>query len=826
MRSRSDTRLERVGRYLGVALLFGLMAYGFSLASAADPADYEYSLTVAVDNQSGTSVTDTPMAVLVNPAGFVSGSFLQDDAEDWLPVDVSQTELQGVAQGMTSNSQPWWFDIDQTDGTLALYTFHMGDVTAVRDQRFRFDGTTDSITVTDHADLDITDDLLIEADIELVTWPAAAGTSYLIQKSSSYEIEIGRFAGSLSITGKVTSAGDSQTVVTVLDDENNAFATGVEYAVGLYYDKDAASDNLIIYINDVSVNTESFTDALASTASDVVIGAGINGYVDSVIIDPPVLKESVNTGGDDSLPTVFAQNAIAQTFTASETYLLTNVRLNLQASGEPDDISLQLYSLDGNDYPDESLSSAIAVDVSGVSTSTPVWISFPLTPPYEVQSGTGYGLVMTNGDTAAGEIEWQADSSSPSYAGGRALASNAARSVWFSGFASVTALNYQVATDDGDFSLRDRIGGVADEYVGNALPIGHSQIANHDHFSTGVRFIGVTVPNFNVRVIEGYLTATPQGSKTKAMVSNIHGQLLGNPLGFSTAADFVSRSRTTVHADYIGLKAWTVDVETNLTSMPLVVQEVVEQVGWASGQAMVYFIDQVGGSGVNTLDAREYETDPAQAYKLHIEYVDDDDATGDFLFETYGLGGDGIKARFEFEPDEMASTQTGKAGNSWIWEGTVTDISTAGQDHSATYSLSRDLSGFTTWVYDLGSKELPAPDPTPVPNDPLGPVDLTPIATQPGIQFLFRPELENVLEDEDIGVTNLAAWFVFLTGMGLAVSAGLFWWSKSEVVVAIPLPGAYWIGYGLGTPIPLWLPIIFTLVAIGVAIGVNKFREG
>ena len=809
-----------------VAIVLTLVFVAVNLVSAAI-SDYEYAMTIAIDNQSGSALADTPIAVTMNPSGMIAQSFLQADAEDWLPVDVNQTELDGVAQGMSSSSQPWWIDVTQADGSLSLYEFHMGYSSATRDQRFRFDGTTDTITVTDHADLDITDDLLIEATIELVVWPTVTSTAYLIRKEGAYEIEVGVFAGASSITGTVTSAGDSQSVVTVLDENYDALVAGVEYIVALYYDKDLASDNLKIYINDEVVNAEDFTDSLASTASDVVIGSGVNGYIDALFIDPPIIHENYVTGDDDSATTVFGSEYLSQTFTAEETYYLSSFRLKLLGVDEPNLARVYLYSV-SDGYPDASLIPTITVDVSDISTSTPTWITFPLSSPYEIQAGSEYAIQLRNSSTAAGEITWQADSSSPTYSGGRALKSNAGASVWYSGFASVTEINEQVGADADDTYLSD------DWNDGETLGTGSVKMGGYHNtdrttdyrYSPGIRFTTVGVPTTNARIIDSYLTFTPDDTYNDSDIFvSIYGELADTG-SFTTAADYTDRTKTTEHVHYSGAKWWTQDVEEDLTAMPLVVQAMVDDVGWSQNSAMVFLLTGTSTDiGVEVVHGYDHETDLSKAVMLYLAYVDDDDATGDFLFETWGLGGSANKVAFDFEPDELVSTQVGNSGNSWVWTGTVEDVSTGGSDHDGVYSLTRDMSGITTWAYDLGAKDLPTPVPTPTVVNTMGQITLTPEATRAGTQFLFRDELEGVLEHADIGITALAAWFVFLTGLGLVVSAIVWLGTKNSILVALPLPVAYWIGYGLGTPIPLWLPLMFTLVAVGIAFGLKRFVD-
>ena len=624
--------MHRFRRYdiqpvLGILAVAAVIAFVFLALKTLSAAvsDYEYVVTVAIDNQGG-ALDDTPVAITMNPSALISQSFLQGDAEDWFPVDVSQAELQGVAQGMGTTSAPWWVDITQAAGSMSLYSFYMGDSTATRDQRFRFDGTTDTLTVTDHADLDITDDLLIEATIELVVWPTATGTAYVIRKEGAYEIEVGLVGVAESITGTVTSAGDSQSVATVLDDESAALEAGVEYDVALYYDKDAASENLKIYINDVEVNAEDFTDSLASTATDVVIGSGLNGYIDALRIDPAILYESYEE--TDSIDEYAFGNTVweSQTFTPSLNHSITYVELyGRRVSGTPTDLIVSIKATTGGKPTGANLAS-VTIDPSAWDTSH-AWHTATFDTPTTLVASTKYAIVLRYTGTSL--LTWK-NKDPGNYADGDAYES----------------------TDSGS--------------------------------------------------------------------------------------------------------------------------------SWGA-------------------------------------------AIGDFVFREYGEATD--KVSFDFEPDEIESTQVGNSGNSWVWTGTVEDVSTGGSDHDGTYSLTRDLSDVRVWLYSLEATEAPTIDPTPTPIDSMGAITLTPVATPDEIDFLFREQLVDVLEHADIGIIPMAAWFVFLTGLGLVLSVGVWAATKSAFLVAIPLPVAYWIGYALGTPIPLWLPLVFTFVSIGAAYGLSKITE-
>ncbi|MFQ5873026.1 MAG: hypothetical protein ACE5JL_04405, partial [Dehalococcoidia bacterium] len=153
---------------------------------------------------------------------------------------------------------------------------------------------------------------------------------------------------------------------------------------------------------------------------------------------------------------------------------------------------------------------------------------------------------------------------------------------------------------------------------------------------SGMRFTNVTIPAGST-IDVAYLTLTPGWNHTSSILTNILGEDADDPGAFDgTQADFDSRTRTTSFVAYDGSKAWTTDVEENLTDMTAVVQEIIDRAGWASGQAQVYFWQDDGTTVGSNHGAYQYNDSTTKAPKLHIEYTagggGDPDGTGRSLF--------------------------------------------------------------------------------------------------------------------------------------------------------------------------------------------------
>ena len=111
------------------------------------------------------------------------------------------------------------------------------------------------------------------------------------------------------------------------------------------------------------------------------------------------------------------------------------------------------------------------------------------------------------------------------------------------------------------------------------------------------------------------------------------------------------------------------------------------------------------------------------------------------------------------------------------------------------------------------------------PTDLLGPNVPVPDATRTGTRFFGRTSLENFIEDPNFGVTTLAAWFLVFASLGVGLSVLVFRATESVFFSALPLPAMLWLGWILGTPIPYWLPLVFTLVVLSFTTGVKRFAR-
>ena len=110
----------------------------------------------------------------------------------------------------------------------------------------------------------------------------------------------------------------------------------------------------------------------------------------------------------------------------------------------------------------------------------------------------------------------------------------------------------------------------------------------------GMRFLNVTIPQGNV-IIEAYLTLRCSASKSGTVCNTrISAEDVDDAITFADdGAAFETRwaARTTARIDWDAIPAWTAETDYNSPEIKTVIQEIVDRVGWASGQDIVIFWD-------------------------------------------------------------------------------------------------------------------------------------------------------------------------------------------------------------------------------------------
>lgn len=137
--------------------------------------------------------------------------------------------------------------------------------------------------------------------------------------------------------------------------------------------------------------------------------------------------------------------------------------------------------------------------------------------------------------------------------------------------------------------------------------------------TVGLRFQNVTIPA-GATIITAYVQFTVDEQSTAATSLVIEGQATLNPTTFSASSrDVSNRPRTNAAVAWIPVAWATVGEAAEAQRTPnlaAIVQELVNQPGWSSGQALVLLIT---GTGERVAEA--YDGEVAKAPLLHVEYA-------------------------------------------------------------------------------------------------------------------------------------------------------------------------------------------------------------
>lgn len=162
---------------------------------------------------------------------------------------------------------------------------------------------------------------------------------------------------------------------------------------------------------------------------------------------------------------------------------------------------------------------------------------------------------------------------------------------------------------------------------------------SHLKTGNGLRYQNVTLPN-GVEITTAKLIMTGAVVQSNADVNSVViGEDVDDAAVFSDLADYQARRGTIVggaNDNYItsasvnwnAIPAWSIGEEGADTTSPelkTIIQEIVDRVGWASGNALVLWWDDHGGNSTVATDttrtAYSYDGSSTKCAKLHIEYV-------------------------------------------------------------------------------------------------------------------------------------------------------------------------------------------------------------
>ena len=112
----------------------------------------------------------------------------------------------------------------------------------------------------------------------------------------------------------------------------------------------------------------------------------------------------------------------------------------------------------------------------------------------------------------------------------------------------------------------------------------------------GVRFTSLLIPQgatIHSAYVRGYASDTVSGATATAV---IRGEDADTANAFSTYTNFIARIKTSASVAWASIAAWTFGTAYNTPSLTTIIQEIVNRASWASGNAIVIFVENNGSS--------------------------------------------------------------------------------------------------------------------------------------------------------------------------------------------------------------------------------------
>lgn len=135
---------------------------------------------------------------------------------------------------------------------------------------------------------------------------------------------------------------------------------------------------------------------------------------------------------DDSFVHIFDSNWYAQSFTPAANHTLGRVILKLDREGAPGLVTCSVRATSAGKPTGSDLAVAtFNLDTPSLILTGGQWFYFTMTTPYAVTSSTVYALVVRSaGVDTNNDALWQADITSPTYAGGSIITSSDSGGTW------------------------------------------------------------------------------------------------------------------------------------------------------------------------------------------------------------------------------------------------------------------------------------------------------------------------------------------------------------------------------------------------------------
>lgn len=259
-------------------------------------------------------------------------------------------------------------------------------------------------------------------------------------------------------------------------------------------------------------------------------------------------------------------------------------------------------------YTDARARSALSVSAPlSYSTSTGAF-------SIALASGISDGIVSTTTQTFAGEKTFSGGLKTESTIGAIMTAGSDGAFAYNFGSGISNSLSRRVSqsSDDAEQSLATN---------GVNLTSSDLELINDSGVDqeVGIRFQNITIPQ-GATITNAYIEFTADGANSGTTNLNFYGEAADNAVTFTTATNNITgRTKTSFMVAWSAVPAWTTIGQTQQTpTLAPLIQEIVNRVGWLSGNSLVIIINGTTGS---LRRAVSYNGGASSAALLVVQYT-------------------------------------------------------------------------------------------------------------------------------------------------------------------------------------------------------------
>ena len=141
-----------------------------------------------------------------------------------------------------------------------------------------------------------------------------------------------------------------------------------------------------------------------------------------------------------------------------------------------------------------------------------------------------------------------------------------------------------------------------------------------DEYAGGFKFANVTIPQGTIITSAKVTFQAWSDQATTVCNIRIKGEDIDDAAVFSTYDDFIARTRTTAYVDWSAISEWTINTDYDSPSITTIIQEILDRVGWISGNDLVLFFENNGSTGNGNRLPKTYDLTTDYCARLTVTH--------------------------------------------------------------------------------------------------------------------------------------------------------------------------------------------------------------